>query len=265
MQQKSPILITIDVEECDIPLEYGCPIDLNEQLRVSKEGLDRFMALVDSLDIPVTIFCTGVFAQNHPEWIKQIHPRHELASHGFYHGKFEAKTDLLASKTLLEELSGQKIEGFRMARMQQVDEVEIFKAGYGYHSSLNPTWIPGRYDHRDKPMKPFFEHGLWNIPASVSPGFRVPLFWLAFKNFPLAMYRYLSVRALRKNGYLNLYFHPWEFADLSRFPLPAHVKRGYKGALLAKLENLLTGWQEANQGEFMTMQSFVKTLSDGSK
>jgi hypothetical protein len=43
------------------------------------------------------------------------------------------------------------------------------------------------------------------------------------------------------------------------------VKRGYKGALLAKLKNLLTGWQEANQGEFMTMQSFVKTLSDGSK
>ncbi|MEY3855315.1 MAG: hypothetical protein RIS68_1329, partial [Bacteroidota bacterium] len=25
MQRKNPILITIDVEECDIPLEYGCP------------------------------------------------------------------------------------------------------------------------------------------------------------------------------------------------------------------------------------------------
>jgi len=56
MQRKNPILITIDVEECDILLEYGFPIDLNEQLRVSKEGLDRFMDLVDSLEIPVTIF-----------------------------------------------------------------------------------------------------------------------------------------------------------------------------------------------------------------
>lgn len=264
MQARNPIIITIDVEECDIPLEYGFPIDLDEQLRVSKEGLDRFMALVDSLEIPVTIFCTGVFAQNHPAWIKQIHARHELASHGFYHGKFDAKTDLFASKKLLSDLSGRDIQGFRMARMQQVDETEILKAGYRYHSSLNPTWIPGRYDHRDKPLRPFFEHHLWNIPASVSPGFRIPLFWLAFKNFPLAVYRYLSARALRKNGFLNLYFHPWEFADLSKYPLPAHVKCGHHGALLAKLNALLKGWQQTQEGEFMTMQSFVNVISDGS-
>ena len=67
MQAKSPILLTIDVEECDIPLEYGISIELDEQLRISKEGLDRFMYLVDALEIPVTIFCTAVFAQNHPE------------------------------------------------------------------------------------------------------------------------------------------------------------------------------------------------------
>jgi len=265
MPHRNPIILTIDVEECDIPLEYGLSIDLDEQLRVSKEGLDRFMALVDSLEIPVTIFCTGVFAQNHPDWIQYIHPRHELASHGFYHGKFDAKTDLLASKNLLADLSGRDIHGFRMARMQQVDEAEILKAGYRYHSSLNPTWIPGRYDHRDKPTRPFFEHNLWNMPASVSPGLRIPLFWLTFKNFPLAIYRYLSARALRKNGFLNLYFHPWEFADLSRYPLPAHVKRGHNGALLTKLEVLLKGWQQTHQGEFMTMQSYVNKLSDGSK
>lgn len=265
MGSTNAILITIDVEECDIPLEYGFPISLEEQLRVSKQGLDRFMSLVDSLEIPVTIFCTGVFAQNNSEWIKSIHPRHELASHGFYHGKFDAKTDLLASKHLLEDFSGREIHGFRMARMQHVEEGEILKAGYCYHSSLNPTWIPGRYDHRDKPMTPFYEHGLWNIPASVSPGFRIPLFWLAFKNFPLFFYRYLSARALRKNGFLNLYFHPWEFGDLSEYPLPSYVKRGYHGTLLVKLKGLLLGWKREKKGEFMTMQSFVNTLLDGSR
>jgi hypothetical protein len=265
MQAKSPILLTIDVEECDIPLEYGISIELDEQLRISKEGLDRFMALVDALEIPVTIFCTAVFAQNHPEWIKNIHPRHELASHGFYHGKFDAKTDLIASKNLLEELSGREIQGFRMARMQQVDESEILKAGYRYHSSLNPTWIPGRYDHRDKSKRPFFELDLWNVPASVSPNFRIPLFWLAFKNFPLFLYRYLAARALRGNGYLNLYFHPWEFSDLGRYALPSHVKRGHGGPLLAKLESLLKGWKRDGTGEFVTMQRYVNNLSDGIK
>ena len=141
-----------------------------------------------------------------------------------------------------------------MARMQQVDEVEILKAGYGYHSSLNPTWIPGRYDHRDKPMKPFFEQGLWNIPASVSPGFRVPLFWLAFKNFPLAMYRYLSARALRKNGYLNLYFHPWEFTDIENYGLPGFTKKGNGKPLLNKLNRLLSDLSK--EAEFITMEQF---------
>lgn len=259
----SKIMITLDVEECDIPLEYGFEISLEEQLEVSREGLKIFMELVDALEIPITIFCTGVYAQNNSTWISQLHPRHELASHGFYHGSFDAKKDLKSSKDLLEELSGRKVRGFRMARMQYVDETEIKLAGYQYHSSLNPTWIPGRYDHRDKPTSPFFEHGLWNVPASVTPNTRIPLFWLAFKNFPLWFFTYLSHICLRKNRFLNLYFHPWEFADLSKFPLPFHVKRGHRGALKAKLASYLKGMQKNLSVDFITMNEYVKNLSDG--
>ena len=257
------IMITLDVEECDIPLEYGFEISLEEQLEVSRKGLKNFMELVDSLEIPVTIFCTGVFAENNPDWISKLHPRHELASHGYFHGSFDAKKDLKSSKDLLEKLSGRKVLGFRMARMQYVDEAEIKLAGYGYHSSLNPTWIPGRYDHRDKPTIPFFEHGLWNVPASVTPKTRIPLFWLAFKNFPLWVFNYLSQVCLRKNRFINLYFHPWEFTDLSKYPLPFHVKRGHRGFLLKKLECYLKVTQKNNLDNFITMNEYVKYLSDG--
>ena len=34
-----------------------------------------------------------------------------------------------------------------MARMMPVSEVEVAKAGYTYNTSLNPTFIPGRYMH----------------------------------------------------------------------------------------------------------------------
>jgi len=121
-------------------------------------------------------FCTGVYAENNPDWVKSLHSMHELASHGYFHGHFDASKDLPNSRKLLEKLSNKPVKGFRMARMQYVEEAEILKAGYTYHSSLNPTWIPGRYDHRDKPTKPFFEKGLWNVPASVSPWLRIPLF-----------------------------------------------------------------------------------------
>lgn len=257
------IMITLDVEECDIPLEYGFDISLEEQLEVSRRGLKNFMNLLDSLEIPITIFCTGVFAENNPKWVSELHTRHELASHGYFHGSFDAKKDLKSSKDLLEKLSGKKIHGFRMARMQYVDEKEIKLAGYAYHSSLNPTWIPGRYDHRDKPCIPFFEHGLWNVPASVTPNMRIPLFWLAFKNFPLWLYTYLSRICLRKNRFLNLYFHPWEFVDLTKYPLPFHVKRGHRGSLLTKLEGYLKGMQKNHSADFMTMSAYVNNLSDG--
>jgi len=257
------IMITLDVEECDIPLEYGFEIPLEEQLAVSRKGLKNFMELLDSLEIPVTIFCTGVFAENNPDWISTLHPRHELASHGYFHGSFDAKKDLKSSKDLLEELSEKKVAGFRMARMQYVDEKEIKLAGYQYHSSLNPTWIPGRYDHRDKPTSPFFEQGLWNVPASVTPKTRIPLFWLAFKNFPLWIFSYLSRICLRRNGFLNLYFHPWEFTDLSKYPLPFHVKRGHQGSLLAKLEGYLKAMQKDQSADFITMNEYVKSLDHG--
>jgi len=54
---------------------------------------------------------------------------HEIASHGFYHSSFET-ADLRKSKEALEELTGQPVNGFRMARMMPVEEEEIHKAGY---------------------------------------------------------------------------------------------------------------------------------------
>jgi peptidoglycan/xylan/chitin deacetylase (PgdA/CDA1 family) len=239
-REMKPILITIDVEECDIPLEYGFSIPLEEQLAISREGLAYFMQLMEEAGVPVTI----------------LNPMHELASHGYFHGHFEASKDLKNSKDLLEKLSGKSVTGFRMARMQYVDESEILKAGYAYHSSLNPTWIPGRYDHRDKPTKPFFEKGLWNVPASVSPWLRIPLFWLAYKNFPLWIYTLLAKRTLRKQGFLNIYFHPWEFADLSKYPLPIHVKRGHNGPLRNKLRSFLQ--QMKGEGKFTTMAKMLE-------
>jgi peptidoglycan/xylan/chitin deacetylase (PgdA/CDA1 family) len=207
------------------------------------------MQIVEDEKIPITIFCTGVYAQNNPDWIKQLPDLHELASHGFFHGKFDAKTDLISSKLLLEKLSGKHVTGFRMARMQHVDELEIKKAGYSYHSSLNPTWIPGRYNHLKSLKVPFFEHQLWNIPASVSPNLRIPLFWLAFKNFPLSLYKKLVKDTLKEHGFVNIYFHPWEFTDLrdfNRFGFPGYVSKNSGIQMYDRLDNLIIWMKKKN-------------------
>ncbi|MFC0185350.1 protein of unknown function [Pseudarcicella hirudinis] len=250
------ILLTFDVEEFDAAIEYGNNISLEEQLEVSTKGLLALQKMLDRLQVTSTIFTTGVYAMHNQSLIKELSLKHEIASHGMYHGSMDPKVDLAGSRKVLEEITGQTITGFRMARMMPIEEEDILKAGYVYNSSLNPTYIPGRYNHLDKPMTPFFENGVLNIPASVSPTLRIPLFWLAFKNFPLPLFKMLSLNALQENGFLNIYFHPWEFTDLSAYKMPGYVKKFSKGLLLERLETYLS-WLK-DKGEFITMNEYAK-------
>jgi hypothetical protein len=140
-----------------------------------------------------------------------------------------------------------------------VDPNDVQQAGYQYNSSLHPTWVPGRYNHWGEPRHPFRESGVWQIPASVTPTLRLPLFWLSLKNFPFAYYKELCRRTLKSDGFLNLYVHPWEFTDLSGYEkIPTYVRRHSKDELLDRVESLLRYLKP--RGEFATMHDFVQQL-----
>ena len=143
-----------------------------------------------------------------------------------------------------------------MARMMSVNEADIHDAGYFYNSSLNPIFLPGKYNNFTKPKQPFYKNEVLNIPASVSTVLRIPLFWLSFKNFPLSAYKLLSASALRKNGFLNIYFHPWEFVDLSNYDIPNFVKKHSKDIMINRLEKYVL-WLK-NKAEFITMNQFFE-------
>jgi hypothetical protein len=142
-----------------------------------------------------------------------------------------------------------------MPRMQQVGKLAIGAADYIYDSSLNPTWIPGRYNHLKSSRIMFEEGGVKEIPASVSPNLRIPLFWLAFKNLPLSVYTSLAVKTLKRDGYLNIYFHPWEFTNLKEFKIPAYTKKDSGLNLIVKLHKLVRVLRA--EGEFKTFTQFL--------
>lgn len=256
--QSPKILLTFDVEEFDTALEYGNMISLDEQLEVSTRGMKLIEGVLNRTDVPATLFTTATYALHNQELIKNLAQKHEIASHGYYHGTYQP-ADLGTSKQVLEEISGQSITGFRRARMMPVDEKDLIEHGYCYNSSLNPTMIPGRYNHLDKPKMPFLKDGIVNIPASVSPHFRLPLFWLSFKNFPMWYYKMLSVQTLSSHGFLNIYFHPWEFTDLSAYIMPNYVRKYSKDLLIERLESY-TEWLK-NKGEFCTMKDFAGNVA----
>lgn len=241
-----------------MPFEYGREIPLSEQLSISQEGCHVILDLLKQYNASATFFSTVVFAQHAPSILERIRQEgHELASHGFYHSAF-SNEHLLDSRVALEKLSGLAVNGFRMPRMMPVDEDAIAEAGYRYNSSINPVWLPGRYDNRNKPRTIFQERKVWQLPASATPALRVPLFWLSFHNFPLAAYFSMCRTTISRDGYLNLYFHPWEFTDLSspRLGMPWYVRRNSGKAMRERFDRMLH-WMRSSDHTFSTISAFL--------
>jgi len=257
------VLLSFDIEEFDMPFEYGKDITFEDQIAISRAGTIAILDILDKYDVKATFFCTVTFAENIPDLIKRItETGHELASHGYYHSDFKPE-HLLQSKLKLQELSGIEIIGYRMARMMPVDEKEIEKAGYTYNTSINPTYLPGRYNNFNISRTHFIKDNVLQIPASVSPLIRFPLFWLSFHNLPLSVYKTLASWTYKKDKYLNIYFHPWEFTDLNdfeRFGFPGYVRKNTGTKMIGRMESLIS-WMKVKNYPFGTFQEFIKNLA----
>lgn len=254
------ILLTFDVEEFDLPLEYKIPISEQEQMQVGKKGLDALSPITDDPAVQCTLFTTANFALKYPSSIAELARRHEIASHTFFHSSYNLR-DLKNSREVLEQIISKKVVGLRMPRMQEISTCDVHHAGYLYDASINPTWIPGRYNNLKQPRTVFRQGNIYRVPVSVSPNLRVPLFWLSFKNFPFYYFKKIALQTLERDGYLSLYFHPWEFTDLAEYALPAMIKRKSGNELLEKLQRLISDLKL--EGDFVSTQNFLENYFPG--
>lgn len=143
-----------------------------------------------------------------------------------------------------------------MPRLKPVSIASLKCAGYLYDASLNPTWLPGRYNNWDKPRTPFRENDFWIIPSSVSPLCRYPVFWLSIKNMPDLVTRHFSNTILKKDRMLSCYFHPWELADLNNYTLPGYIRRVSGNKMQHRLNSFLRYLQQ--KGEFCTHSEWIR-------
>lgn len=255
------ILLSFDTEEFDVPREHGVDISLEEAMKVSIEGTNRILDVLKQNDVRATFFCTGNFAENAPEVMQRImREGHEVACHGVDHSQPKA-TDFVISKQIVERVTGKTVYGYRQPRMFSVSDEEIEKAGYRYNSSLNPAFVPGRYMHLNEPRTWFMKGGVMQIPASVTPWFRFPLFWLALHNLPESLYHRLVRRTLKHDGYFVTYFHPWEFFDLKEHPefkIPFIIKNHSGREMMQRLDRLIKMLRK-QENEFITFNEFVNS------
>jgi hypothetical protein len=237
------IFLSFDIEEFDVPCDYGVEYaPEKEGVEVSSNGTISILDLLDKEGVKATFFCTAVFAKNRPMLIKRmVNSGHEIGSHGFSHSK-ATLNDLAESKSCLEQISEVKVLGYRQPRMGKIKIKELKDCGFLYHSSVNPTYIPGHYFNMFSSRTPYYQEGVLTIPVSVSPLLRIPMFWLSFHNFPLKLYRWLTLRILQKDGCFNTYFHPWEFYRLNQhqeYNLPYIIRHNSGEAMTKRLESFI--------------------------
>lgn len=257
------VLLSFDIEEFDMPLEYQKVIFFEDQIRLSVIGTNIVLDLLKEHGIKATFFCTAKFAIHASSTIKRIsNEGHEIASHAYYHSKFE-ESHLIKSKKIVEEISQQTVYGFRMPRMMPVNTKSVLSAGYTYDSSVNPVLIPGRYNNLKKKRTIHKEDELIIIPSSATPDLRIPLFWLSFHNFPLSLYKHLCKRTMETDYYLNLYFHPWEFIELNNLKLgmPWYVNRNTGQDMLIRINDLIT-WMKKEGFSFETIENYLKITNN---
>lgn len=266
------ILLSFDTEEFDVPREHGVDYDtLKEGMEVSAFGTNRILDVLKAEGVKATFFCTSNFATHAPEVMARImNEGHEVAAHGCDHWCPKPE-DVIHSKQILTQVCSDlckaagndtefRINGYRQPRMFPVSDEEIERQGYIYNSSLNPAFIPGRYMHLTESRTPFMRGNVLEIPASVTPWFRFPLFWLAMHNLPMWLYKSWCRWTWKHDGQFVTYFHPWEFYQLGEHPelkMP-FIIRNHAGEALAQRLGELIRMFKAEGAEFVTYTEFTE-------
>ena len=181
--------------------------------------------MLGKYDVKATFFVLGWIAERKPQLVKEIHSRgHEIASHGYGHiinyelSRDEIFEDIKKSKELLEGITGDKIVGYRAPNFSVTKDVidALTALKFKYDSSYHPFSGNERYGQLGVDEKGIFKlnESLIEIPMSV---WKNKFFELSiagggyFRLYPYSFFRTLTSSYLKKNDYMIMYFHPWEF------------------------------------------------------
>ncbi len=191
-----------------------------------ERNVDLILQLLDAAGAHATFFTLGWVAERFPGLVRRIVAAgHEVASHGYAHGKATDLdraaflADLRLAKTVLEDIAGTEVRGYRAPSFSIGPANEwafdcIVEAGHRYSSSTYPI----RHDHYGAPDAPRFAYrsreGLLELPITTTRLFDRN--WPAggggyFRLLPYPVSRWLIRRVNDVDERPAIfYFHPWE-------------------------------------------------------
>lgn len=232
--------------------------------------MPRLLDVMDRHKVRSTVFVLGWVARKYPWLVKEIALRgHEVACHSDRHRAVfrltpeEFRADTLAAKNTLEDLTGERVRGYRAPSFSITPGTEwafdvLRDSGFDYDSSVNPV----RHKFYGNPTAPRFtshvgDKGLLEIPVAT---------WrLAGENLPVSGGAYLRLLPFsyikaglqqineQEQRPFTVYMHPWEI-DTEASPLKleglARIRQNFGTATMeARLERLFNEFQFAPMAE----------------
>jgi len=225
-------LITVDVEDWfqveNLRPVYPIETWDSHELRLEK-STHHLLDLLDQHNFQATFFVLGWIAERLPNLVREIQKRgHEIASHGYNHELCSGlvcttlRDDLLRSKTLLEDISGRPVVGYRAPSFSVTHGLidTLGELGFRYDSSYNNFSLNNRYGQ----VNGFFQqsndgylvakNGMVELPISNLRMFGQIIPWGGggyFRLYPSMVFASGVSRILKEKNYYNFYCHPWEF------------------------------------------------------
>lgn len=221
----------------------------------------RILDLLDQYKKRGTFFTLGWIAERYPALVKEIAARgHEVASHGTDHKRVifltpaQFRESVRDSKRILEDVTGQRIQGYRAPSFSIVPGREwaldiLIEEGYVYDSSLYPVkrdgygypdtiWHPHVLQRPSGRLIEFPPATLQLLGARLPAGGGAYLRLLPGKLIESALDQ---AQAARYSG--TVYIHPWEVdPDQPRLAVPPLTRIRHYGRLArtySRLDQLL--------------------------
>ncbi len=185
----------------------------------------KTLDLLDRFDTKATFFSLGWIAERSPDLIREIVRRgHEVASRGFYHRSLknltdeEFREDLRRTNNAIENVTGQKVIGYRAAEKLSFDKKDwvldvLSDEGFAYDASF----MPAKKDAKAKRVAHQVHTGgkaIWEFPYSTRD-LGLGLLPISggnyFRQIPYTLMRH-AVKSWDENTQepFVFYFHVWE-------------------------------------------------------
>ncbi len=227
----APNAMTVDVEDYFQVQAFTDIIDRSDWERLPCRvecNVDRLLALFDAHEVTATFFVLGWVAQRYPKVVEAIADAgHEVASHGWEHIPVDRQTpasfsdDCSRTKSLLEDLIGRQVTGYRAATFSINDKTPwahkvLKEAGYLYSSSVYPIRhdIYGMVGAPRFPYYPDGPEGVVELPITTVTlfGKNLPCGGGGyFRLLPYGISRWAMNRVNSVDKQPCIFFlHPWE-------------------------------------------------------